>query len=345
MDTQNVGMDVGFPTCHMVAKDKDGNVSVSRKVSTDEESLRAAVKALPGEVRVLIETCEIAAWVRRVLKPVVKEVIVGHAKANFWIGRDPIKNDHIDAEKLADILRMGNYRPAYYTDDDDRASLREVVKQLDVLTWEQADLKVKIKSRFRQHGLFPTGDRVYSPSGRASWLAKLPSDDVREAIQIVYELLDDAAKAVKKTARLMARLAAKFPEVKLLDTVPGVGLIGACRFVAYVQDPNRFPSKRDLWRFAGLGVTDRDSCGNQVGFRRLDRWSGTPRLKDMSRKAFLGALLCKKENAFQRAYKAVFEHTKNKTHARLTVQRKILAVLRAVWKGGVPYKDESGEVR
>lgn len=345
MDILNVGLDVGSSTCHMVAKDKDGKVSVDRKVCTNEGSLRTVFRGLKGEVHVHLETCEMARWVRRVLKPMVTSVIVGHAKSNYWIGRDPRKNDRIDAGKLADLLRMGNVHPAYYTDDDDRANLREVVKQLDDLTRQQAKVKQKIKSRFRQHGLVPRGEQVYGRKGREEWLARLPSKDVREAIGLVYALLDHMADTLKQTARLMVRLAGRFPEVELLDSIPGVGILGACRFVAYVQDPNRFPSKRDLWRYAGLAVTDRTSSGEQVSRKCLDRWSGTPQLKEMSRKVFLGALRCVQENAFQREYNAIVARTKNKTHARLTVQRKILAVLRAVWKGGVPYKDESGKVR
>jgi transposase len=345
MDILNVGLDVGYPTCHMVGMDKEGNVSEDRKVSTDAASLRTEFKKLNGEVHVHLETCEMARWVRGVLKPVVKRVVVGHAKSNYWIGRDPIKNDRIDARKLADLLRMGKVHEAYFTDDVDRANLRETVKQLDDLTRQQAKMKQKIKSRFRQHGLVPTGERVFSRDGREEWLSRLPSEDVRDPLRLVYALFDHATNTVAETARLMARRAARFPEVELLDSIPGVGILSACRFVAYVQDVNRFSSKRALWRYAGLGVTDRDSCGKEVSFRRLDRWSASPRLKEMSRKVFLGALRCVKENVFQRDYNRIVDHTKNKTHARLAVQRKILAVLRAVWKGGVPYKDDSGKVR
>lgn len=345
MAVLNVGLDLGWPTCHLQAKDKEGNVIEDHTVSTDEASLQRAFKKLDGEVHVHIETCELAGWVRRVIKPFVERVVVGHAKSNYWIGRDPIKNDRRDAGKLADLLRMGNVHEAYYTDDDNRAKLREIVKQLDSLTRQQARMKQGIKSRFRQHGLMPIGDRVFHKVGRKEWLAKLPSDEVREALGLVYELLDHATEAVKKTAMLMVRITEVFSEVKLLDSVPGVGILCSCRFVAYVQDVNRFSSKRDLWRYAGLGVTDRDSCGNQVGFKRLDRWSGCPQLKALSRKMFLGALRCAKENVFQRDYNRIVDHSKNKTHARLTVQRKILAVLRAVWKGGVPYDDNTGKVR
>lgn len=345
MSVLYVGLDVGSSASHMVGKSAEGDVCVDRRVSMDEASIVAAFQELRGEVHVHLESCEMARWVRGVIKPIVKRVVVGHAKSNFWIGRDPRKNDRIDAAKLAELLRMGNVHACYYTDDEERANFREVVKQFDDLTHQQAKMKVKIKSRFRQHGLVPRGALVFGKEGREKWVERLPSKDLREAIRMVYALLDHTAETLKQTTRLIVRMAAAFPEVALLDSIPGVGILGASRFVAYVQDPNRFSSKRDLWRYAGLAVTDRTSSGKEVSYRCLDRWSGTPALKQMSRKAFLAAMRCAEENAFQREYNAIVDRTKNKTHARLTVQRKILAVLRALWKGGVAYKADMGKVR
>ena len=37
----------------------------------------------------------------------------------------------------------------------------------------------------------------------------------------------------------MLRAAQAFPEIKLLQTAPGVGPIGACRFSAYIHTPQR----------------------------------------------------------------------------------------------------------
>ena len=47
----------------------------------------------------------------------------------------------------------------------------------------------------------------------------------------------------------MLRAGQAFREIKLLRTVPGVGPIGACRFSAYIHTPNRFSSKRKLWKY------------------------------------------------------------------------------------------------
>jgi transposase len=133
----------------------------------------------------------------------------------------------------------------------------------------------------------------------------------------------------------------RYPEIKRFDEVPGVGLIGACRFAAYVQTPHRFSSTRKLRRYCRLGITDRSSDGQALGRRRLDR-NGVGRLKFMSQQAFGGAMKTKKDNMFKRFFRASLHRTQDSTHARLSTQRKILAVLHAMWLSGGRYDDSKG---
>ena len=45
------------------------------------------------------------------------------------------------------------------------------------------------------------------------------------------------------------------------------------------------------------------------------------------------------DNRFKRAYQQTLKNTGNPTHARLTVQRKIMTTLWVMWKGGTHYQD------
>src|SRR5258707_1323356 len=102
---------------------------------------------------------------------------------------------------------------------------------------------------------------------------------------------------------------------------------------------SRFSSKRKLWKYCRLSVSHRSSNGKPLRRPRLDR-SGCGRLKDVSRKAFEVAVRSQKDNGFKRTYQRAFETTHDKTHARLTVQRKIVSTLRAIWLRRTPYCDE-----
>ena len=172
-------------------------------------------------------------------------------------------------------------------------------------------------------------------------LKQLSSPQVRTAILQLYEVLDQTVEAQAVAHHLMMSAARAFPEVTLLRTAPGVGPIGASRFVAYVQMPHRFSSKRKLWRYCRLGVSHRTSDGKPLRHPQLDR-PGCGRLKDVTRKAFEVAVRARQENTFKRTYEETLKRTHNATHARLTVQRKIVSTLRAMWLTGLPYQATVG---
>ncbi len=340
-----VGLDVGSRCCHVVAIDKDGKAILDKSFPTSEANLREVFEGLRGEVHVHLESCDLAVWVRRVIKPVVGDVVVSHPKTNRWIAVDPRKNDRLDARKLADLLRLGNVHAVYMTDDEDLLGFKQVVQMYDRLVRQVTRLKIQVKCRLRSQGLIATGEEVYSKLGRVEWLGQVTSTQVREAIRILYQMLDQAEASEKQMTKLLRSMADGRVAVRRLETVPGVGLISACRFVAYVQEPSRFSSREKLWRYCGLAVTHKSSDGQPLTHPRLDRTSGNPRLKNMSRQVFLGAMRTTQENMFQRMYRGAMASSQRSNHARLSVQRKIVAVLRALWKEDKDYMENMGEVR
>lgn len=334
-----VGLDMGSSGFHLVAIDKEKAVLRDRKFDTTEANLIRAFEDIKGEVHVHLEAGELAAWVRRVLKIRVARIVVGHPKSSAWIAKDPLKHDRLDAFKLADLLRNDQVHEVYYPDDDQRTVFKQIVQHYDDVTSQEVRLKQKVKSALREQGVIPKGMDVYTAAGREKFLAAVPSVAAREAIGQLYGLMDVTLKAQKEARSLMRRESQKFPEIARFEEAPGIGLISSCRFSAYVQTPHRFSNKRKLWRYCRLGITDRQSDGKPLGRQALD-WNGNGRLKEMSRTAFMGAIKTVDDNLFKRTYRGVLQRTHNQTHARLTTQRKILAVLLAMWKGGTKYQDK-----
>jgi transposase len=188
-------------------------------------------------------------------------------------------------------------------------------------------------------GVIVTGERLFSVQGRKEVLARVESRDLRTAITQLYAVLDQSVQAQTKARWLMLRAAQAFPEIRIFRTAPGIGPIGACRFSAYIHTPQRFSTTRKLWKYCRLSVSHRSSNGKPLRRPRLDR-CGCGRLKDVSRKAFDVAIRSSQDNGFKRAYQRALETTHNQTHARLTVQRKIVSTLRAMWLTMTPYGDE-----
>ncbi len=306
-----VGLDLGSSNFQQVALNHDGVSRVNRDFRTSESNLVKAFSDLKGEIHVHLEAGELAPWAASIIAPLVTRVVCSHPQSNAWIAKDADKCDRVDAYKLAELLRLNRFKEVHY----------------------------KLKARLRMQGVIVSGERVFSSRGRKPVLAEVKSPDLRTAITQLYTVLDQSVAAQAEARLLMLRAAQAFPEIRIFRTAPGIGPIGACRFSAYIHTPNRFSSTRKLWKYCRLSVSHRSSNGKPLRRPRLDR-SGCGRLKDVSRKAFDVAMRSRQDNGFKRAYQRALETTHDATHARLTVQRKIISTLRAMWLNQTPYSDE-----
>jgi transposase len=170
-------------------------------------------------------------------------------------------------------------------------------------------------------------------------LKQLPYDALRSQALILYELLDQALASQTQCRRLLCQTGRQFPEVKRLRTVPGIGLVGAHLFVAYVQDPTRFRKFSQLTRYCRLGIRDRTSDDKPLGYQQLDR-QGVGTLKAISYRAFLQAAK-RRSGPVWDFYQLSRRHTGSSTHARLNTQRKILLTLWTLWRTGREFEPET----
>jgi transposase len=333
-----VGLDLGSSNFHQVSVNEAGVSKVNREFATSEANLIKAFADQHGEIHVHLEAGELAPWATSIIRPLVSRVVCSHPQSNAWIAKDADKCDRIDAYKLADLLRLNRYKEVHYAQEQSRRDFKTLVQHYDELTQQQARLKTKIKARLRMQGVIVRGERLFSITGRKAVLSAVKSVQVRTAIKQLYAVLDQSIESQTEARLLMLRAAQAFPEIKLFQTAPGMGPIGACRFSAYVHTPQRFSSRQKLWKYCRLSVSHRSSNGKPLRRPRLDR-CGCGRLKDVTRKAFEAALRTHQDNGFKRAYRRSLEQTHDAIHARLTVQRKIVSTLRAMWINQTPYDD------
>ncbi len=333
------GLDVGSSVCELVVINDEGLRVYAAKFSTSEHNLivhvQEARKRCSGELHLALEEGEMAQWIAGILRREVTRLVVCDPKRNHWIARDPGKSDRVDAHKLAMLLKGEFVREVYHPEDQDRAEFKRVVQHYHDMTENQADLKRQIKSKFRKYGIIPRGTRIFNSKSREASLSMLPSEHSRQMVRQLFELLDSAVKAQKQAFKLMSPMGRSFPEVARFQEVPGIGPVWSCTFSAYIQTPQRFRNRRKLWKFCRLGVTNRQSNGEPLGYQRLDR-NGVGMLKQLSYQAFCSTM--KGENEFRTHYLQSLERTKDRTNARLSTQRKILAVLYGMWKRNEPYR-------
>ena len=320
-----IGLDAHSRICEACVTDLAGTVTEPVGFQTSAFNLIKLAHRFPDAVFVLEEST-MAQWFVETLSPHAAEVFVSEPKQNKWI-TSGMKSDRLDAYKLATMYRLGSLRRVYHSLDHGLVEFKRAVQYRSFLVQQNTRLKNWIKAKFRECGVVPKRTSVYKSGEREEIVKQLP-ESAQARLRHAYERLE------KEAERQMIQEGRCFPQVARFTAVPGVGTIGACTFFSFVQIPDRFPDKHDLWSYAGLKVVTKESAGKSIGRPHLTH-GGVKTLKTMSRHAFLGALQnARGDNPIANYYRRRREAGQKEHIARLTTQRKILSILLHLWKTG-----------
>lgn len=334
-----LGLDAHTRSCVLVATDSSGHVVSTKEFSTSEAGLIHHIHEIAAHEKYLaVEESSLARWIAGALRSHVTELVVCDPCQNALISRSGNKNDVEDAHKLCRLLRMGELRPVYHSDVSHRVDFKIAVQQYLSFREDRASVKKQIKAKYQQAGVVRTvGTKLFHSTQRSHYLRQLPSKTRREIVANLYSSLDATGALRKKARAAMIKLGRRYPEISQFQRMPGIGVVGAHVFSAFIQNPHRFATKQRLWRCCRLGVIKRSSAGKPLAYNRLDR-SGRGPLKAVSHQCYVSALRTKEPNEVSRFYEASLRRTGNPLHARLNTQRKVLLVLWTIWKNDVSYQ-------
>ena len=328
-----LGLDAHAKSCVLAQLDDDGTQRQFWRIPTQAEKLVTHVQAIAArDKRLALEESNLARWLWQLLRPHVAQLVVCDARHNKLISAHHNKKDPRDAFGLARLFRLNELKPVWQVPTTGRALFKCAAQSYEEAVLRQTQLKQQIKSTFQHWGLFPTGTRLYSESGRGAWLKQLPHADLRAQVELLYHSMEQAVQTQRATRQLMVRLGKPFPEVKLLSTAPGLGVVGAHVFAAYICDPTRFDAPSQLIRYCQLGIRDRSSDDKPLGYEQLDR-HGHGLLKAISYRAWLQAMK-RQSGAVHQFFLWSKQHTGSATHARLNTQRKLLRAWWTLWQEG-----------
>jgi transposase len=303
------------------------------RFATSEKELLKHIRAVPAGLKQLtVEETPLAAWIARTVQAEVQDTLICDPKRNDSIRKAARKDDHRDTEELSRLLWLGQLHRVYHPVEDDRAVFKAAVQQYLDFRHQQTRLKQQVKAQFRHWGVIEVdGTGVYSKKTRDDWLKQVTQSTIKSLLYRQFALLDEAVTQEEAALKHVEVLGVRYPEIARFLEVPGVGRVGAHLFDAFIQTPDRFTTRQQVWRYCQLAVTDRSSDNKPLGFRRLDR-NGNSELKAMSYWAWKGAMWAKDDNVVKQFYQRSLERTHAKVHARLNTQRKMVATLWIMWK-------------
>jgi transposase len=337
-----IGMDVHKETISIAVLNASGKLVMESVIETKSLTIIQFIHGLRGDLHVTLEEGTWAAWLYDLLRPHVTEVLVCDPRKNALL-KTGNKSDRIDARKLAELLRSNLLRPVYHGEHGVR-TLKELSRSYLTISGDLARVMTRLKAVYRSWAIPCAGKQVYAPRQREQWLDKITEAGVRRRAEFYYQQLDALRALRQQVRRELLAESGKHKESQLLCQIPSIGPIRAALLIAILQTPYRFRTKRQLWSYGGLGIETHSSADHryvdgqlqpskrQVSLRGLNR-NHNHELKNIFKGAAI--IAATKPGPLQQFYAALVAKGMRPEMARLTLARKIAAIILIVWKKGV----------
>src|SRR6266516_650359 len=147
MKTYYVGMDVHQASIVMVVLNGAGKVVMQSVIETGAERVRGFLKQLRGKVYVTFEEGTQANWLHDIVRPLVTEVVVCDPRHNKLL-QSGNKNDRVDAQKLAELLRNGALKAVEHGAHG-MTSIKEFVRHYDCLVSDSTRVLLRLTAIYR----------------------------------------------------------------------------------------------------------------------------------------------------------------------------------------------------
>jgi len=216
-----------------------------------KEGWTSFLRQVDGECWVALEVTGNAFEAHDLLLPHVGQVLLANPVELKRLGSGR-HTDRVDAERLAKMLALGTL-PTVWVPPQAIRGIRRLVQYRDRLVRHRRRCLTQAKAVLRRHGL--DGPRRTDP------LRHLPPEEVEQLPEVDRILLLSALRQRRSVeAELQAieaelvRRVAREPAVQLLS-VTGIGLVAAATLWAYIGDPTRFRTAKQVTRYAGLDAS------------------------------------------------------------------------------------------
>lgn len=333
-----IGLDVHCTFTEIAVVNSAGQLVQRQRCATTIPALVEVLDSLPQPRRVAWEEGPLADWLWRNLAGHADELLVCDPRRNHLIAKESDKDDPIDAEKLAQLLRGGYLKPVHHP-----ASLaRAVFKHLVLLYHDRVRQRVaeanRVMAYLRRYGVFVREKAFRDAAERGALLKRLPPQALVAAnLRLLWQGYDVAATQVQQLRRRLVQVARAEEPIRRFVALPGIKWVRAATLYAFLDTPWRFRSKAALWKYLGVGLERRHSGAGPAQVQVVRQANRV--LKGVVMGAAKRAISAG-HNPFAAQYRRLVQDGVPVGNARRTVARALAATLWGMWKNGSAYRPE-----
>jgi transposase len=226
--------------------------------TTRAELTRLIDKHRPAVI--LIEACLLAGWVRDLCVELGVTCLVANTASEAWKFKHlKRKTDRDDALRLAEVYRLGQF-PTVAIPPKEIREKRALIEHRQKLVGRRVALQNRIRSILVSQGLAaPGGAKAWTELGLAGIaaharpIAECSTLELwRGRLQLTLSELEQVRRLLDGAEKKLDEMARTDEGMKLLDTLPGVGPRTAEAVVAFLPEPGRFRTAKQVSAYGGF---------------------------------------------------------------------------------------------
>src|ERR671938_1028320 len=183
------GIDLHARTMYVCILNHDGEIMVHRNMPTSPEALLKTIAPYRDQIVIAVECIFTWYWLADLCAREGIPFVLGHALYMKAIHGGKAKNDKIDAQKIAVLLRGGMLPQAYVYPADMRAT-RDLLRRRMHLAHKRGELLAHIQQPNSQYNLPETGKKIAYKTNRAGVAERFADPAVQKSIEIDLALID-----------------------------------------------------------------------------------------------------------------------------------------------------------
>lgn len=242
------GVDLHAKTMHVCVVNQAGETLVHRNLPTRPDLFLNAIGLYRQQLVVGVECMFAWYWLADLCARENIPFVLGHALYMKAIHGGKTKNDKIDSQKIALLLRGGMMPMAYAYPNAMRAT-RDLLRRRMLLMHVRSEALAHITNTVTQYNLPQLTKKLSFAANRQGVAEQFPDESVRRAVQVDLSLIvhiDEQLQAVELYLVRHAKVDNPLT-YQLLQTVPGIGKILALVLLYEIHDIGRFA---DVGKFA-----------------------------------------------------------------------------------------------
>jgi transposase len=260
------GIDLHARTMYVCILNQDGEIVVHRNMPTSPEALLRTIAPYREHIVIAVECIFTWYWLADLCAREGIPFVLGHALYMKAIHGGKAKNDKIDAQKIAVLLRGGMLPQAYVYPAEMRAT-RDLLRRRMHLMRKRAELLTHIQNTNSQYNLPEIGKKIAYKANRDGVAERFPNPAVQKSIEVDLALIDHYARLLRDMELAILKSAKQHEAntLYLLRTVPGIGEILSLVLLYEMHDIQRFPRVQDFVSYCRLVKCAKESAGKRYG--------------------------------------------------------------------------------